>query len=228
MRKTTTMAIVALALIAGGANAATFKATLSPLNAGVDGSFLDVSGFAEVTRNGKDTLTVSIEAKGLAPNQRHAQHIHGVTGGDSRTPTLADDARGDGDGVIELLDGVPAYGPVILPLFDTDGMFPLVGDDGVLSFSRTYDLTTAMFNTGFAAGDLFPLAFREIVLHGGVLGAVGFDAGRAVEEADGTAGYKGFLPVAAGELAPVPLPAAGWLLLAGVGGLAGLGRRRQA
>ncbi len=226
MRTTVTTATLALAIVAGGASAATYKADLTPLNSEVDGSFLDVSGVARVNHDGGDTLTVSIEATGLATNQRHAQHIHGLTGGDSRTPTLADDAAGDDDGVIELFDGIPAYGPVILPLVEADGMFPLVGDDGVLSFSRTYGLTTAMFNAGFADGDLFPLEFREIVLHGGVLGAIGFDARRDVEEADGTAGYKGFLPVAAGELAPVPLPAAGWLLLAGVGGLVGLRRRR--
>lgn len=228
MRRTAkTVAItLALAMAAGAGHAATYKAILSPLNSGVDGEFLDVSGIARVHYDGGDMLSVSIHAKGLAPNLAHAQHIHGLVGGDSRTPTLADDA--DNDGVIELFDGVPAYGPIVLSLLENATDFPTAGADGTLSFSRTYDLTNAPFGAGFGPADLFPLDFREIVLHGGFLGAVGIDAGRGVEEANGVAGYKGFLPVAAGELAPVPLPAAGWLLFAGVAGLLGFGRRRTA
>ena len=78
----------------------------------------------------------------------------------------------------------------------------------------------------FSAADLLPLGLREIVLHGGFLAeGQGFGPG----EADGTAGYKTVLPVAAGVItaAPVPLPASVWLIAAALGGLGALRARRR-
>ncbi|MBN2631502.1 MAG: VPLPA-CTERM sorting domain-containing protein [Rhodobacteraceae bacterium] len=45
------------------------------------------------------------------------------------------------------------------------------------------------------------------------------------EDHGGSAGYS---VLVTGDVSAVPLPAAGWLMLAGVGGLAALGRRRKA
>lgn len=219
-------AVAALATTAASmTGAATFRADLKPLNAGVPGQFLNVSGTAWINYDGGSLLKVRIEAMGLAPNMEHIQHIHGIPGGNSTTPTLADDAAADNDGVIELLDGVPAYGPVILNLFDEGGAFPLTDAGGMLSFSRTYDLATAPFAAAFGPSDLFPLVDREFVIHGGFLGPVGIDAGRPVEEANGVAGYKDLLPVAAGEISAVPVPAAGLLLVAGLGAFAAFRRK---
>lgn len=221
------------------ASAATFNyfARLNPLS----GS--GVSGGANLSLNtDANTLRVRVRAEGLAPNQLHVQHIHGTFGPDGKpsnaiTPSFARGADSDNDGVIELAEGVPFYGPIILSLTDdtkpgTDG-FP-TAPNGKIDFSFTYDLAnTPAFGSNlltddpddtFKAADLMPLGFREIVLHGGFL-----DEGQGANggEADGTPGFKTVLPVAAGEIAPVPLPAGVWLIGAAIGGLGLMGTRRR-
>ena len=152
-----------------------------------------------------DTLTVAIAARGLEANQTHIQHIHGFPDGtDATTPTLAQDA--DGDGYVELAEGVPAYGPVLLNLStdhengsggdnghshgDVEG-FP-TAPDGMIWFLESYQLPE---------GDLGAdpmLTLREIVIHG-MSTPAGAGAGTP-GEVDGTAGYKLVLPVASGEI----------------------------
>lgn len=180
------------------------------------------------------TLDVRVQAQGLEPNQIHPQHIHGpldpVTGApvDAASPTIADDS--DGDGLVELLEGAPRYGPVILDLRDetlpgVDG-FP-TAPDGNIDFAFKYDLNSSTaFGAGFGPAELgADLSLREIVIHGMTL----VDGqGGGPGEADGTAGYKLVLPVATGQFVQttaVPVPAAGALLLSGLGALA-LARRR--
>lgn len=228
--------------VSGAATAATFTADLGTLNPSsrVNGSGLDVTGLATLTLNG-NILTVDIEASGLVPGQQHAQHIHGRFNDDgsarqSVPPTIADDS--DGDGVVEVLEGVPAYGDVILPLFVVNetgvtNMFPTANEDGTLSFSASYDISdnsllfSPVTGTEFMTSDLLPLNLREVVLHGAFLdGSQGMPSDRLVNEADGTAGYKPNLPVAAGTIAAVPVPAAAWMLIAAMGGLFGARRLR--
>jgi hypothetical protein len=134
-----------------------------------------------------------------------------------------------------LAEGVPFSGPIILNLSDADGGFP-TAPKGKVDFHQIYDLSStpafavnAATDKPFSAEDLLPLDLREIVLHGGFLAeGQGFGPG----EADGTAGYKTVLPVAAGVInattAPVPLPASVWLIAAGLGGLGALRARRKA
>ncbi len=185
------------------------------------------------------TLAVRVRASGLAPDMTHIQHIHGVTGGDSKSPPPAADT--DGDGFIELLEGVPFYGPIILSLTD-DTVPGLAGfptaPGGEIDFSYTYDLIgSPAFNAGFGIADLLPLQNREIVIHGAFT-----DFGREDNVGEGLGGgilndpdggplaamrnYNAALPVLSGEISAIPLPAAGWLLLAGFGGLGALARRR--
>lgn len=213
------------------ANAATtqFVANLTELSA---------SGVKGVARLAYDdvamTLGVRINATGLEPNQIHVQHIHGRfnndgTPRDSVSPTFAAGADSDGDGIIELAEGAPFYGPIILSLRDDtlpglDG-FP-TAPDGTIDFDFTYDLlTTPAFEAGMTVADLLPLTFREIVLHGMTVPA-GFGAGTP-GEVDGTPGYKLVLPVASGEISPIPLPAAAWMLLSALGGVFGVSRLRR-
>jgi hypothetical protein len=159
-----------------------------------------------------NTITVAISAAGLEPNQVHIQHIHGFPDGrDATTPTLEQDV--DGDGFIELAEGLPKYGPILLNLSTNHGNgsgsdnghshgelagFP-TAPDGRIWFVESYQLP---------AGDLGAdpmLALREIVLHGLTVpeGVGAGAAGPAPNEVDGTGGYKLVLPVASGELTQV-------------------------
>ncbi|WP_425408462.1 hypothetical protein [Hyphococcus sp.] len=180
-----------------------------------------VSGDGTITYDADNMLlNVNIIAEGLTPNQTHAQHIHGRFDDDgnpidSVNPTLALDGNGGPvDGVISVPEGANAYGPIILGLTDSGGMFPTVGDDGVLNFSQTYDLSdSSLLADGFEVADLFDLFLREIVLHGGIVpGSIADDAGE----------FRPSLPVASAEIGEVPIPGAALLFL--TGGLAGAWR----
>ncbi len=166
-----------------------------------------VSGFVEVAM-ADGVMSVRIEADGLEPNQVHIQHIHGRVGADgsalnSRVPGPAFDT--DGDGFVELGEGIPAYGPVLFNLTDPQGAGPEgfpTAPDGTVRFEKTYDLTaTGGFGAGFDAADLMPLDLREFVVHG--LSADGSAGAGTPGEIDGTAGYKLVLPVGSGEFVAV-------------------------
>jgi Ca2+-binding RTX toxin-like protein len=174
-----------------------------------------VSGFAEIARMG-DSMTIRVEAAGLEPNQVHIQHIHGrlsPTGMpvESNTPNGTFDA--DGDGFVELGEGLPAYGPVLMNLTMPPGAglegFP-TAPDGRISYSETFDLASGQgLAEGVTAEQLFPLSLREMVIHG--LSVDGSAGAGTDGEVDGTAGYKLVLPVASGEIEAVGSILAGGL-----------------
>jgi hypothetical protein len=152
-----------------------------------------------------DTLTVFIAAKGLEPNQIHLQHIHGMDGTQAVTPPPSADT--DRDGFIELAEGLPFYGPILLNLTSPQGAglegFP-TAPDGTIFFSQTYHLhpnSTDTDHGGHASGDVInnfaDLDEYEIVLHGLTVGTQG--AGTP-GEIDGVAEYKLVLPVASGVI----------------------------
>ena len=177
-----------------------------------------VRGEAVLALNG-NILTVEIAATGLDPafndatgmNQVHPLHIHGFPGGnpDSKVPTLASDA--DHDGFIEVAEGAPDYGPILLSLTH-NGQFP-TAPNGTFIFTQTYQLPSAAIPSPIQALNELglntdvPLDRREIVIHGLTLqagqGATNADSivpPIGLNEADGTPGYKAALPVAAGEI----------------------------
>lgn len=224
----------------------TFTADLITLN-GADQftqDQLDTPGFAPSQAEGTATLildgtslSVEIHSTGLEPNQRHAQHIHGRFDGagapiDSVLPSPALDS--DGDNFVELGEGLAAYGPVILNLFDEDGNFPMADATGAIDYERIFDLATtdafaANPATGqpFAAADLQPLDLREIVQHGLTVPAgLGSDGGEITGQQDG---FIGGLPVDSGvivQVTEVPEPPALSLFAAGLLGLGYVVRRR--
>lgn len=155
-------------------------------------------------------LTVAISASGLEPDMIHIQHIHGFPDGtDARTPTLALDS--DGDGFIELAEGLTTYGPILLDLktnhandsgadnghsHDGGGLsgFP-TAPDGTIWFVESYQLPAGMLT------DEPMLDLRELVIHG--MTVDGSAGAGTPGEIDGTAGFKLVLPVASGEIEQV-------------------------
>lgn len=155
---------------------ATFRATLSPLNGG------GARGEAILTQTGQ-SVRVQITATGLEPGV-HLSHIHGLSDGgravESRCPDQSFDT--DGDGFVELAEGTPAYGPILVDFMNIDP-----DQDGNINFTTTIPLT----------GVVTPLNKRHIVVHGMSVGAVG--AGTP-GEVNGQPGYKTVLPVLCGEI----------------------------
>ena len=185
-----------------------------------------VDGYALLVADEKaQTVTVHIRAEGLEPGQVHAQHIHGFADDmDARTPTIREDA--DGDGFVELAEGLVKYGPIQLNLtlnpedsqhdHGTEGhdhtgqaMFPTADENGVLRYTETFRFDRGDPNAQAVFEAITPLEAKEIVLHGLTLReGQGRDAPDVMgDEADGTAGYKGVLPVASGELREVDIGA---------------------
>jgi hypothetical protein len=100
-------------------------------------------------------LTVMIMATGLEPNALHPQHIHGFIENTrkGRCPTMAADVNGDN--LVDLGEGLPFYGPILLSLEP----FP-TAPDGTINFVETYALDKSMK----------ALQNRVIVLHGMTVG----------------------------------------------------------
>lgn len=205
-----------------------FQTTLTPLNDS------GVTGMAYLTLDG-NLLTVQINASGLEPNQPHAQHIHGTFDAsgnptDATTPTMAQDTNGDG--LIEVTEGAATYGPILVPLTP----FP-VAPDGTVNFTQTYNLDGDIYFDSPALGrtatksDLFPLPFREIVLHGMNTPVDIVNGGLDGQTFFAMGSYVGTLPIASGEImavTSVPEPSSMYDMLAGLGivfVLVGLGRR---
>ncbi|MGE3961415.1 MAG: CHRD domain-containing protein [Dehalococcoidia bacterium] len=143
----------------GTGEAMTYSATLSPLNFSVQ-NVGSASGTATFTVDG-DMLTVSVEATGLAPNMPHAQHIHA---GDV---CPGPDADANGDGFVDVIEGVPSYGEILVPLDDdladtTSNDFPTADADGNLS----YEATASIQAIEDALGEELAIDTRHVVQHG--------------------------------------------------------------
>jgi len=174
-----------------------------------------VSGYALLLADeSNQTLTVRIHAEGLEPNQVHAQHIHGFADDtDSKSPTIAQDA--DADGFVELGEGLVSYGPIQLNLtlnpedsqhdhgapghdHTAAAMFPTADAQGNLDYAETFRFDRSDPNAQAIFDGITPFEAKEIVLHGLTVREGSGDG--TAGEVDGTAGYKGVLPVASGEL----------------------------
>ena len=144
----------------------------------------DASGWTTLSALPNGKIRVKVYVEGLAPGQVHAQHLHGVMGEDGfvagSCPTIADDS--DGDGLIDTLEGAPAYGGVQVSLTtsgDTSASsalavdrFPVADDSGVVEYSRTFRPNDPAVWEGLGA--------LEIVVHGVDLNGNGvYDFGTA-------------------------------------------------
>ncbi|MDT0651921.1 hypothetical protein, partial [Autumnicola edwardsiae] len=131
-----------------------------------------------------NTLYTSVLAYNLESGEQHPQHIHGFTDGTNATcPDMSDDENGNG--FIEIAEGLSDYGDVLLPLDEANGDFP-VALGGMYFYQRTFTLTDAMVD------DLDPLDQKVVVLHG-------MDADLDGAGNDYTYTYQPSLPVACGQ-----------------------------
>ena len=132
----------------------TLTATLEELN----GS--GASGTATAIVRNQKIQHIEVHAKGLTPNAPHAQHIHYGNQALNECPTLLlhDD---NGDGRINTLEGVPAYGPVVVSLTTTGDTTPAsllavdrfpVAAGGMYNYSRDNIEFTDVAGTGYAGG----------------------------------------------------------------------------
>ena len=136
-------AAVPLALMPAAAQAAdgSYQTTLNALN-GSGGS-----GMATLTVDG-DQATVDLSYTGLAAKFNggaypHVQHIH--IGGQGSCPTPADDQNGDG--IVDTVEGQPAYGMIGTTLSTKGTTGPEAGTDikvapggGSADYHRTFTL----------------------------------------------------------------------------------------
>ena len=134
------LALASVAFAQGGQETQKFfKADLNPLNrSGADGT--------AILKKEGTKLTTKIYSTGMAPKLPHAQHIHGFEQAVSECPTLA--ADGNGDGLVNTVEGLPSYGPIQVSLTtrgDTSpnsalavSRFPVANLGGFLSYERTF------------------------------------------------------------------------------------------
>ena len=149
---------------------AVYVANLHPMNARAqqaldpdpeDGALGVARGKATFTIRG-DLLTATVHAEGLEPNMIHPQHIHEA---DRCPPGSADVNR---DGFVDVIEGVPFYGPIMVPLDNnladtSSNAFPMAfGRKGVLEY-RASDSKSAI---EAMLGHPLALETRHVVLHG--------------------------------------------------------------
>jgi len=147
-------------ITSGDAGASTtFSVDIQPLNdsnAEID----TASGSATFTVDG-DQLTVTVEASGLEPGIGHAQHIHAGTS----CPTMEADTNSDG--FLDVIEGVPTYGAILVPLDDdiadtTANNFPMADAQGNLSYTGTASIS----EIEAALGEELNVGARHYVIHG--------------------------------------------------------------
>lgn len=138
------MSLVMVALpatSAQGQQTQTFQADLSPLNN--SGS----SGRATVDVRG-NTVTVSVQSRGVSANLPHAQHIH--IGGQNQCPPPSASTGSEPMDLIDTAEGQPFYGEVKVSL-TTEGdtgagsalaveRFPVATNGATVNYQRTFEL----------------------------------------------------------------------------------------
>jgi hypothetical protein len=174
----------------------TLRADLTELN----GS--GASGSATVVVRNQKIVSAEVHAHGLTPDAPHAQHIHYGDEARNECPGLFDDA--DDDGRITTLEGLPAYGPVVVSLTTVGDTSPAstlavdrypVAEDGSYHYLRHDIGFTRVTGTGYTGGGGTPKQIADAIRAGeGVVVIHGVDY-------DGDGMYS-FSPEGASELDP--------------------------
>lgn len=161
----------------GADRTVTLSANLTELNNS------GASGSATVVVRNQTIQHVEVHAHGLSPDAPHAQHIHYGDDARNECPQLFDDANEDGR--INTIEGVPAYGPVVVSLTTTGDTTPAsllavdrfpVAVDGSYFYSRSNIDFTRVAGTGYAGGGGTPKQIADSIRDGeGVVVIHGID-----------------------------------------------------
>lgn len=169
------------------------------------------SGTVTATVRNQLIRDIQVQATGLSPDAPHAQHIHYGNDALNECPTLALDTD-PMDGLINTVEGVPAYGPVVVSLTTNGDTTPAsvlavdrypVSDDGSYSYSRTNIEFTDVSGTGYTGGTgtakQIADSIREgegvVVIHGVDYNGNGvYDFGRPGEFGSGASELNAALP----------------------------------
>jgi hypothetical protein len=152
-----------------------FRADLRPVAANpstAEGG--TASGIAYLVRRG-DRLTGVIYATGLSPNLPHAMHIHGREQAAAECPGIDRDVNGDG--LVDTLEGIVDYGPILVSFTTSGGTggnllpdgldlsrFPVANRAGMVVYTRTFSIPMSVAER---LGEL------HIVVHGADLNGNG-------------------------------------------------------
>ena len=182
---------------AGAARTVTLHANLTELNKS------GASGTATAVVRNQRIEHIEVHATGLTPNAPHAQHIHYGEQALNECPTLALDSNGDGR--LNTVEGVPAYGPVVVSLTTTGDTTPAsfldvtrfpVSKNGSYHYSRDNIKFTRVAGTGYNGGGGTAKQIADSVREGeGVVVIHGIDYDR-----NGTYNFSN--PEGASELDP--------------------------
>ncbi|TDW29204.1 CHRD domain-containing protein [Cryobacterium psychrophilum] len=154
----------------GAHKTVTLSANLTELNG--SGAF----GTATVVVRNQKIKHVEVHASGLTPDAPHAQHIHFGDQARHECPTLpGDDANEDGH--LNTVEGIPAYGPVVVSLTTTGDTSPAsvvdvarfpVSDAGSYDYSRDNIRITKVEGSGKAKeiADSIRKGEGVVVIHG--------------------------------------------------------------
>lgn len=152
-----------------------YLARLLPLNSRIAGNAYGWARFDVVG----DKITARVSVKGAAPNMMHMQHIHTGTS----CPTMAADTNRDG--IVDVVEGIPAYGAILVPL---DGdlssqaaggmMSPMANRAGNYNYMKSTSLRAMLTDlhmpnlnpsgpvAKLAANEALRLEVRHVVIHG--------------------------------------------------------------
>jgi hypothetical protein len=156
---------------------ALYVAELHPLNAGIQKTLDPDSRTPHGVAEGKayfrvvnGMLGAVVDVKGAEPADAafpeglHPQHIHEA----SRCPTMSADVNGDG--IVDVIEGLPFYGPIMIPLdgdlADTSSQIPTfpvaMGARGAYHYTATASVASLVQ----ALHHPLDLPSRHVVIHG--------------------------------------------------------------
>jgi hypothetical protein len=168
---TTLVAFVsAMTLTMGTANAESYKAHLTPLNAGKIGTSAEGDATFKVVGN---NLEIHIKMKGVPANIEHWEHFHGFPDGRNATCATPEQDK-NADGYVDLGETEPVSGTTMVPFNDKPEQmnipthtYPHADASGTYEYTKIVPLKALQEKFGEVyKGGTIDLDKRVIYVHG--------------------------------------------------------------